>query len=148
MQPLITIILTASLMVHATFGCCLHHTHACETGCCVAPTPDASNCACDSDDEPSASSASLGRSSDGEKNHSGHGPHRCEGDTCSFSLTGSSRNVDTSKARSFLPVLGCPATPLIVIAPIADCLNRATSYKADLASPAMRLHLVLAVLLI
>jgi hypothetical protein len=146
MQRLITTILTATMLAHAAFGCCMHHAHACATGCCDTSTAvgdTCSDCPCNTHDD--CGPALAGHSNGGEEQAPHHAPHRCEGDRCNFVLTGSSTAGNSQIAVDSLVVLTQPASP---IQQIAELTVAAVPSARDVASSTLRLHLVLAVLLI
>lgn len=143
MNRALTILLTALLLAHGALGCCWHHAHASESGCCQASSFAAAACGCDSHDEDghrhvSDLPASLGDSS--EPQPAEHGHHECDGDECTFTLTRASLDFSLAKVQhvAMADVPACMDLAIITVP------NRTPS----LAAPGQRLHVVLAVLLI
>jgi len=147
MQCLTTITLTATMLVHAAFGCCIHHDHSCEAPCREMPVANAEKCPCsghDNDCDPT-DAASLAQSDDVGQEHSEHGPRRCDGGKCNFARTEAAPDVAPTDIGSFSSVL-IPVA--ICLAQIADRPMRATSFEPNSALSALRRHLVLAVFLV
>ena len=147
MQRLFTIILTAAVLAHAIFGCCLHHAHSCEADCCDTASANVDACPCSGHEEPNdtVGVVSLVQPDGSDQEPFHQGPHRCEGDKCSFARTESSPDAGSLNAGEFLDVLALPA---ISLERITDAPAAATSFKPDAVSGTPRRHLVLAVLLI
>jgi len=147
MQRFFSIVLTVLVLAHATFGCCVHHAHSCDAGCCDADPGSMGDCSChtDGDHDDSGSTDLSDQPDDSRPEHSEHGPHRCDGGQCSFARTESSPKGNFLNAGDFLAVLILPST---FVQQVADRPFRATSFKPDTACGAIRQHLLLAVFLV
>lgn len=145
MQCFTNVILIASMLVHATFGCCIHHEHSCEAGCCdTLSSAEACPCGGHDDRDPSGV-ASLDQPNDGEREQHSHHPYQCEGGKCNFARTETSSDGSSPDARSIAAISVALAT---CVAYIADGPVGATSFEPFMAFLAPRRHLVLAVFLI
>lgn len=145
MQCLTNVILIASMVVHAIFGCCIHHEHSCEADCCdTLSSAEACSCGGPDDCDPS-DVATLDQPDDGEREHSQHAPHQCEGGKCNFARTETSSDGDSLDARSIAAISVSHATCVVLI---ADRPVKATFFEPFPAFLAPRRHLVLAVFLI
>lgn len=155
MQRLLSLILTAAVLVHTTFGCCAHHAHSSEVGCGEALSGCVDSSPCSGHDghgkrvhgehpEPT-SAVSLNTPDDGDHEHSHDGTRRCEGSKCSFARTESSSPAYSLDADAFLAASAFPLVPIVdaIHAPIAGA-----AFQPDAHSGAPHRHLVLAVLLI
>jgi len=144
MQPLFTLVLTASVLVHAAFGCCLHHAHACETDCCDSPTAAASDCSCHGHDKvcESASNSSVD-SLTTETEQPSRSKHECKGVKCNLGL------ISSSSAQSLQSI---DAPPAIFTIPDREIATTSGATYANLgkgtAPIGLRPHLFLAILLI
>ncbi|MCA9124150.1 MAG: hypothetical protein H6822_02190 [Planctomycetaceae bacterium] len=142
MHRFFTFILAAVVLVHATFGCCIHHAHSCEVDCCDSPAATAAACPCDGhnhEEESGAGSWELAR-------HSGHDndSHRCEAEQCTLVAPEPSDN-DLDDTFSTVTAFAC----LVVGADVTLVSNKPEHGKPPgVVSAAPRLHLVLSVLLI
>ena len=151
MQRFFSTILTISMLVHTALGCCVHHTHVCETGCMQTKGEDAGlACGCrHGHDEPggpavTASSGSCNRER-GNSDHSHHQRRTCAGGKCNFARTESSPHADSRDGKSFLSMQALPA---ILVAQISSGSGRAISPKSERPVEVTRRHLLLAVLLL
>lgn len=142
-----TLLLTAVVWVHASLGCCCHHTHASESGCCDDVAPASSDsCCCEGHgglqghEEP----VELQPESSLTGSHPDHGPLRCDGDVCTLAMPDRcERPLDRSAA--------VVATFAIVDDRDIHFLSAAFSEfpgSQRATNPAPRVHLVLGVLLI
>ena len=137
MNRLISIFLTALVVVHTTFGCCIHHAHSCESECCDSPTPSAADCPCSGHEHgepniPDAPTVSY------DSSH-GHDSHRCEDDPCLFFSTMSHSEFGESFGKTYVTVCHAVTTePQVAVA-----VQRSTPIV-----PVTRVHLALSVLLI
>lgn len=150
MQRLFTIFLTATVLVHATLGCCVHHAHSWQVGCGETRAMGVGSSPCSGHDGHEQHRTPTGAIWLNQPDHRDQpqphdGPHRCEDDKCIFARTESSPGADSLNGGEFLDVLALPA---ISIAYIADSPVAATSFKPVAVSGTPRWHLVLAVLLI
>lgn len=125
---------TILLLIHLGFGCCMHHTHACESDCCATPAASVETCPCDThrhDDPPV-------RHDDGQ--------HQCDGNPCSFvSSDPVPEEVgEFALAICSLEVVTAGATSGLSLAHLDHSLDR----RLPFAGTSLRTHLVLRVLLI
>ena len=142
MNRVLTVLLTLALGVHATAGCCMHHQHNCEAGCCETPAPTANACTCGH--HHGAGELADVDSRDSSNDHSqqpSHDRHQCEGDKCTFALT-KPPVAPILVATAMMPVPSAELRPRIETA--ADV----GPPKAPAGPPGMKLHLVLAILVI
>lgn len=136
-----TFFLATLVLMHATFGCCIHHVHSCEVDCCDAPAATAGACPCGSHEEEDV----LDSSELAQHSNHGHDPHRCEDEPCSFVAFASSNSDLDSIFSQPTATLSC-----ITDADIVVSVSIAAEHKklSSVVSAAPRLHLVLSVLLI
>ncbi len=80
MNRFFTFFLAGLVLLHATFGCCLHHAHACDVDCCDAPAATMSDCSCEEHQEDNSPIFSSSK----ECSSPGHDSHHCTGDACTF----------------------------------------------------------------
>lgn len=76
---------TFVLLVHLALGCCMHHTHDCETACCETPVAVADACPCDGHRHHEDESSDERNSNDHHSNRPHE--HSCDGATCVFKQT-------------------------------------------------------------
>lgn len=143
MSRFVTFFLAALVLIHATFGCCVHHAHSCEVGCCDWPAAVAAACPCD-EHEHDEEGVPVSQGLTYDSNHD-HDSHRCEDDPCTFVTTRSSD-------RDFEYVGGKASRMTFfvadAVAEIPASIAAEQRESADVASTAPRLHLLLSVLLI
>ncbi len=172
MQRFFTTIMTTTMLVHAAFGCCLHHAHsfevmgevmgteACDEGvvsatCCGRhDIPDdildwevarqGVRSAHDQHAESTGTNRSL-QSDHGVPEHSHQGRCPCEGDKCNFARTESQSGDGALDSGDFLNLLDIAA---ISNQKIVDAPFLAISNTPRVVSSTLRRHLMLAVLLI
>ncbi len=100
MASLFSYLLTATIALHAALGCCLHHAHSCETGCCQAPGPVVDGCPCHESGVEVAKSTgeAEAQSTDSAQWSVPPDRHTCQGDRCDFARTESAlqRDIDVS----------------------------------------------------
>jgi len=141
--PQITALL---LLVHMTFGCCMHHAHTCETKCCSQPTATAKACPCGThrhDDVTEASFNGLEHFTEG----GGHGDrHQCSGDHCTFVQTQSSPEEVDEHAADACPLELVDANGNVDL--FSSYLDRSLDQPQSFAGTSLRTHLALRVLLI
>ena len=136
------------MLMHATLGCCMHHSHSCDHGGVNTESAAPGPCVCGvhtESSDPAAEVDSPDRS--GKSDHEGrpcHERRRCNGGKCSFARTESSPDSD-SLNREVQPgvALHADRVPQTVTTAVL-----AASSLPDVLSCTPRLHLVLAVLLI
>ena len=138
MSRSLTFILAALVLMHATFGCCMHHAHSCEVDCCDAPAATAVDCPCRGHEDETVSRA-IGVANDSSRDHDSH---RCDGDACTAVVTQSSDDDAVNLADQPTAIV-CGVAALTAVANAAG-LRR----PSGVVSSAPRLHLVLSVLLI
>ena len=112
MHSLLSILVTASLMLHATLGCCLHHGHCADWDCgnhqrgkCTADSLESECC----DHRETASHASD-TTWDGQVLHDSlpmHNHSGCDEGKCSFARTESSVELLSQHVADFSPSLDC-----------------------------------------
>lgn len=139
-------ITTFLLLVHMAIGCCMHHTHACETDCCSEPTATAEACPCGThrfDDVAEAPLNGPGHFTE----RGGHGDrHQCGGDHCTFVQSQSApEEFDEHSAD-------CCILDLVDSNSSVDLsffhLDRSLDQPHSFAGNSLRTHLALRVLLI
>lgn len=148
MQPIFSSLLIASLLAHATFGCCLHHAHADEKHL-------------DSDPHQHVAVVNSGQVHLHHTVHrseqvtldspfSGevepfHRPHPCEDGNCSFARTEcASPTVDLSLVGFLTLALPPETSPQTELAQFRDFIFS----RSSVVSLTLRRHLVLAVLVL
>lgn len=145
MQAFTSHLATALLLVHMVLGCCFHHAHACEQGCCPEPAANVRACPChDHAAEAGKAAEPVGVAgdlpNDGEDRHQ----HSCDGDSCRF--VAAERTFEHDR-----PSHVGPRSPSLVLAshggdPAAATLA-AETVRADAASgTSLRAHLRFCVL--
>ena len=150
MNRLFTIFLTSLFVVHAAFGCCIHHAHACHVGCIKASSNGVEECPCH-DHEEDRDSTRLGTIDVDDAKHFGdkqqpqHGPQRCHGEKCNFARTEASVDEGCLQTYAKLAVLA-RLTPFFASEFDFSITAPGSNLRAMLGVP--RLHLLLAVLLI
>lgn len=134
------------LLLHMLLGCCLHHAHTCEMGCCSEPAAAAEPCGshahqhADHDDH-SAGEGSKG-SDPGEHPHK----HHCNGERCTF--------IQKQPSPEQLGVFAVESCPLEVAVSGYDADAVRVSFEGMNSQPvrvagnSLRTHLALRVLLI
>lgn len=78
-RPPIPHITTLVLLVHMAFGCCMHHSHACETACCETPVAVAETCPCGGHQHDDKQSSDRDEQNDNRPHQ-----HSCEAGKCVF----------------------------------------------------------------
>ena len=149
MRQLLSSILTVSVMCHATFGCCVHHSHSCESNCCDEPAVMASSCGCESHahDEMTLSD----EFDTTEQQHSRqHENHDCEGECCTFPSPEESCRLSGLENSQNLPLLYALDLSTLDSAASSTLLRRNLFQQVALykLGSRLRLHLVIDVLLI
>lgn len=142
MQFFVTTVLTAAMLVHATLGCCFHHSHTWESSerATASGVAQAGSSHCDGH---ARHEESYGRpDADDDQHQCPHnGPLHCKDVKCSFARTESSPDVQSLQLADCLAILALPAINAGVETKAASCVS-------DVAFDMPRLHLVLRVLLI
>lgn len=166
MNRITTIFLIATLLAHASLGCCLHHVHACQSKVAETSKVESQACLCH---ENQAVQGEEKRSEQVECVMSGRNefrplellvssetqldwihspeprPRQCDDGQCNLALIGPSSSVAFCKAQPSLVAFA----PLTVV---ESTLGRTAfvqePYGSGLVSSEQRLHLYLAILLI
>lgn len=147
MHRLLSTTVALSVMLHATFGCCSHHAHTCETNCCDVPAAKASACGCGSHghgEQRSPQDAGNFDIAQQTQHSEHHGEHECEGESCSFASTAESPQFELIILQDFVCVFDVPARPQVT----SHGPNPHRSTGLNAARSSLRLHLLLDVLLI
>ena len=148
MHRLLSTIVAVSMMLHATFGCCFHHAHSCETNCCDVPAAIASSCGCDSyghGEQRSPRNSENSNITQQTQHSEHHDEHECEGESCSFANTVESPQIELISLQNFVCVFDVAAlAPQVTSHGLS--LHRPIALNA--ARSNLRLHLLLDVLLI
>jgi len=145
MRHLFTTFLTVIVLVHAIFGCCIHHAHACEARSGKWHQPSSGTC--DHDDHGQEShQQSLALNSCGcDEQHQHDGPLSCDDDKCIFTRTESSPNADTLSSQNSMHLFSAMAPSLSSAVELATASHPPAP---DAAFTGLRLHLALEVLVI
>lgn len=135
---------TILLLIHLGFGCCFHHAHVCEIGCCSAPVATADACPCDThrhDDVPTGSPNGADFFAGG--GHHGE-QHQCDDAACNFV---SSRPVADRIDELTTDVCPLAARAAEIGSPLAQ-RGRGLGRPVSFVGSSLRTHLALRVLLI
>ena len=118
MRRFISIISALAVMLHATFGCCIHHSHARELDSSDASVAIASRCGCDAHHHgPAKSQSKEDTTSDLDKSDvakQGHHPrqddeHECEGESCSFPNVAKSSELEIANVQNLVAAFDIPS---------------------------------------
>ena len=139
-------ITTFLLLLHLAFGCCMHHTHACESDCCSTPIAQAESCPCGTHQHNQVPALSGNDLKDlAERDHDAE-QHQCIGDSCTF--------VHSQPSPEQIGEVTADIHPLEVITADSDAGTCRSQMGGNLDQPlpiagsSLRTHLALRVLLI
>jgi hypothetical protein len=137
-------ITTFVLLVHLALGCCMHHTHACETACCETPVAVAEACPCGGHEHDEDDSTAEHNSNDQDSNRPHE--HSCDGAKCVFMQTETHTDVSSElNAGEFAFAILLESEELTASAAAIDHLLQ---IRYGFADPPLRTHLLNQILLI
>lgn len=144
MRRSISHLTTFVLLVHLALGCCMHHTHACETACCETPVAVAEACPCGGHqhDENDASAEQHSNDQDSHRPHE----HSCDGAKCVFKQTESHTDVASELDGGDIAFVVLPNSEGLSASALA--FDHLSEFLRGSTGPPLRTHLLNQVLLI
>ena len=146
MRSLFTLLLTATVLLHATLGCCLHHVHAEDSGCHEGHSAADHATVCEHHAQANAApTATVSEGQCVQRLPAPLGHDGCDEGKCSFARTEVSPDPELANAANLPAMFTISICCLLQLPQIAD---RSHASSCNVLSGDLRLHLAFAVLLI